>query len=525
MEADKDRSVYKKEAYLFLDKILKHDGYTIVSGFSCSDFLSSLSCSALSCITNIIDFIAYNDDNRIILFFFYNENREKILKKISATLHAADKNLFQISYYIIFPASDQMDQFRTVEWAENWQRGFFLSFDEIKEKASQIDQTGSGEFITEIQKTNNASPLKQSIKHLTAKIISNSPVGDKKDPEHYILKFKATGLNRIVPGQFVMVDTLTVGKRKILEENYYNNYLTPLNPYSIHSANKNFKRKSFLKRPFGIHRAYYKFFKLNYLKHLSLPPHLAAITHTVFPHEFKILYKLIDDGTGTNELKKIREGDNLRMLGPLGNAENPVLWRLKGIEEIHLVGGGVGMAPLIFFGQALKFYSYKIKAFIGIDTIATLIKSAPFARTFADTTDNAFVYIDELSKIGFKSSEIFLSSEIKIDNNLTIDKIAEKNIHHGFVTEQYKSYLSGCTTHKKIMIITCGPKPMLMALKKNVDKFNIPMKVLLEKRMGCGIGVCMSCVCKTIKNNREKYSRVCMEGPMFDAGEICWEKL
>ena len=523
MRTGTKQSTYRKKAFSLLSRILQQYGYIITP--ECSGYTFTENFPTLSRTADAFDFMAYNSEGRKIFFSYYDKDREKFFKNISAEIRAAEKDLFNVLYYMIFPSSEKMNKFRTLEWAENWQRGFFLSFDELKEKASQIDQIGSGEFTTEIQKTNNASPLKQSIKHFTAKIISNSPVGDKKDPEHYILKFKAAGLNRIVPGQFVMVDTLTVGKRKILEENYYNNYLTPLNPYSIHSANKNFKRKSFLKRPFGIHRAYYKFFKLNYLKHLSLPPHLAAITHTVFPHEFEILYKLIDDGTGTNELKKTREGDNLRMLGPLGNAENPVLWRLKGIEEIHLVGGGAGMAPLIFFGQALKFYSYKIKAFIGIDTIATLMKSAPFARTFADTPDNAFVYIDELSKIGLKSSEIFLSSEIKIDNNLKIDKIAEKNIHHGFVTEQYKSYLSGCTTHKNIMIITCGPKPMLMALKKNVDKFNIPMKVLLEKRMGCGIGVCMSCVCKTIKNNKEEYSRVCMEGPMFDAGEICWEKL
>ena len=523
MEADKDQSVYKKEVYLFLDKILKHDGYTITSdftGFLYCDFLPALSCAA-----NSTDFIAYNNDNRIILFFFYNKNQEKILKKISAKLHAADKNLFQISYYIIFPDSDLMNQFRTVEWTENWQRGFFISFDEIKEKAFQINQAGPDGFPAKLQKKDNASPLKQSIKHLTATVISNSPVGDEKDPEHYILKFKAAGLNRIVPGQFVMVDTLPVDKRKILEENYYNNFVKRSDFCSIHSANKGFKRKSFLKRPFGIHRAYYKFFNLDYLKHLFLPPDLAAITHTVFPHKFEILYKILDNGTGTNELKKTRKGDNLRMLGPLGKPENPGLWRLKGIEEIHLVGGGVGMAPLVFFGQALKFYSYKIKAFIGIDTIATLIKSAPFARTFADTADNAFVYIDELSKIGLKPGEIFLSSEIKVDNNFKTGKIAEQNIYHGFVTEQYKAYLSGCKTHKKIMIITCGPKPTLLALKKIIDKFNIPMKVLLEKRMGCGIGVCMSCVCKTIKNNREEYSRVCMEGPMFDAETICWEKL
>ena len=106
-----------------------------------------------------------------------------------------------------------------------------------------------------------------------------------------------------------------------------------------------------------------------------------------------------------------------------------------------------------------------------------------------------------------------------------MNKISESNLHNGFITEQYKAYLGKLKSHKKIMIITCGPTPMMKALKKIVHEFKIPMKVLLEKRMGCGIGVCMSCVCRTIKDNREEYSRVCTDGPMFDSEEICWEKL
>ncbi|MCP4664906.1 MAG: dihydroorotate dehydrogenase electron transfer subunit, partial [Deltaproteobacteria bacterium] len=71
----------------------------------------------------------------------------------------------------------------------------------------------------------------------------------------------------------------------------------------------------------------------------------------------------------------------------------------------------------------------------------------------------------------------------------------------------------------------CGPKPMLKALEKVTSESGVPMKVLLEKRMGCGIGVCMSCVCRTKKNDEEGYSRVCMEGPLFDSKDIDWEKL
>jgi dihydroorotate dehydrogenase electron transfer subunit len=66
---------------------------------------------------------------------------------------------------------------------------------------------------------------------------------------------------------------------------------------------------------------------------------------------------------------------------------------------------------------------------------------------------------------------------------------------------------------------------MIEALNTITAGFKMPMKVLLEKRMGCGIGVCMSCVCATNKNNRKLSSRVCMDGPLFDAEDIDWRQI
>jgi len=283
--------------------------------------------------------------------------------------------------------------------------------------------------------------------------------------------------------------------------------------------------KSFLKRPFGIQRAYYKHFKWGYHNKLHLPAQLAAITNTVYPHKFEIFYKIIEDGTGTNELKKLHPGSQIKILGPLGKFTNIPKWRSENVDEVHLIGGGVGMAPLVFFGQALKFYSFKLKAFIGIDRIVSL-QEAPYGKTFADESEKAYVYINELSKIGLKPDEIFLSREsVEKEKNLS-DKISRKNYHVGLVIDHYKRYLSRLKRKKSIMILACGPKPMLIALKDVASKFDIPMKVLLEKRMGCGIGVCMSCVCRTQKNKeRSRYSRVCVDGPLFDSNEINWEQL
>jgi dihydroorotate dehydrogenase electron transfer subunit len=93
------------------------------------------------------------------------------------------------------------------------------------------------------------------------------------------------------------------------------------------------------------------------------------------------------------------------------------------------------------------------------------------------------------------------------------------------VSKQYASFLKDLDDTKNVLIVLCGPKPMLNALNKIISKTSAQMKVLMEKRMGCGIGVCMSCVCRTKENNEEGYSRVCVEGPLFDSNDIVWERL
>jgi len=259
---------------------------------------------------------------------------------------------------------------------------------------------------------------------------------------------------------------------------------------------------------------------------MSLPPALATITHTVFPHEFEIFYKLIENGTGTNELKEIKPGRTFQVLGPLGKITNVAEWRSGGIEEVHLIGGGVGMAPLMFFGQALKYYSFKIKAFIGIDRLDSLLYKAALATSFAEDDPNKiYVYIGNLRRIGLHDSDIYVSYEKRTTANDIDPRLLKINYYQGLVSQQYASYLDKLDETNNILVITCGPNPMLKALRRLTSKLNIQMKVLLEKRMGCGIGVCMSCVCRTKKNNVEQYSRVCMEGPLFDAEDIVWEKI
>jgi len=90
--------------------------------------------------------------------------------------------------------------------------------------------------------------------------------------------------------------------------------------------------------------------------------------------------------------------------------------------------------------------------------------------------------------------------------------------HHGFVDALVRQELekdNGFTA-----VLACGPKPMLRSVAKVAEEFGIPCQVSMEERMGCGIGACLVCACKT-KDGHQKHA--CKDGPVFDSKEVDWE--
>ncbi|MBW1767361.1 MAG: hypothetical protein JRJ65_09965, partial [Deltaproteobacteria bacterium] len=520
-----NRKAYNRLAFVFIKLILSQDYFRIVSAdinqFDDTDITGYDEINGLPKPQGLVKgaaFVAENDKGNRILFCFHDESNVDKIKLIAKRVFENDNDKFREICYLVIPEQKELlMKCRQVKWADKWPRGFFIEFIKLVEKAIELDITRFGHISTKPLKSDFNIRNEIKIGHFKARVLENTPVGGTDDPKHFIVRFQAPGLKYVVPGQFVMVDTLPYNKRKSIDR------CRP--DRSSYDDTIDLSPKSFLKRPFSIHRAFYKNFKWDYLKNMSLPPALASITHTVFPHEFEIFYKIIENGTGTKELKEMKPGNTFQVLGPLGKYTTVSDLRSDGIEEVHLIGGGVGMAPLMFFGQALRYYSFKIKAFTGIDRLETLYK-ARFVKSFAeDDSNKAYVYIDNLRRIGLHDNDIYVSFE-KRDAANDIDLRSSKiNYYNGLVTQQYASYLNKLDDTKNILVITCGPSPMLKELAKLTSKLNIRMKVLLEKRMGCGIGVCMSCVCRTKKNKVEQYSRVCMDGPLFDSEDIVWEKL
>lgn len=183
-------------------------------------------------------------------------------------------------------------------------------------------------------------------------------------------------------------------------------------------------------------------------------------------------------GEGTLWLSERKEGDIINVLGPLGNGFPAD----EKYENVVFVGGGIGVPPLL---ETSKVYGKKADAILGFRSKSALI----LEDDFKEVCENVYVTTDDGS-YG----------------------------HHGFVTDILKERLEKpCDA-----VFACGPGPMLKNVAAMAEAKGIPCFVSLEERMGCGIGACLVCACKTKEKDGEHYRHVCKNGPVFDSREVVW---
>lgn len=181
-------------------------------------------------------------------------------------------------------------------------------------------------------------------------------------------------------------------------------------------------------------------------------------------------------GKGTEEIARVNVGETLDILGPLGNG-----FRIPEGKRVIAVGGGIGVPPLLGIARSIGELCTAILGFRSYDKI---ILADEFKAYGADT----LICTDDGS-VGF----------------------------HGVVTQQLERELMKDDIGA---VCACGPEPMIKAVAKLCMEKDIPCQVSLEQRMGCGVGACVVCSCLTVKNGEEWYSRVCKDGPVFDAKEV-----
>lgn len=181
-------------------------------------------------------------------------------------------------------------------------------------------------------------------------------------------------------------------------------------------------------------------------------------------------------GNGTRELGRLRVGDTLNCVLPLGNG---FTMASSASERLLLVGGGVGVAPLLYFGHELRRMGCEPTFLLG-------------ARTAADLLE-----LDAFRAIG----RVLTTTEDGSDGE------------RGFVTNH-----SVLQNEQFDRIVTCGPSPMMKAVASFAAKAGVPCEASLENMMACGVGACLCCVEKTIDGNL----CVCKDGPVFDTVRLMW---
>lgn len=186
----------------------------------------------------------------------------------------------------------------------------------------------------------------------------------------------------------------------------------------------------------------------------------------------RVVYRVA--GEGTRQFSEMKADDRIEVMGPLGNG-----YTLRDKKAI-LIAGGIGVPPMLELAKQLKCDKTIVLGYRDKDTFL----------------------LDEFKKCG----EVVIATEdgsIGTKGNV-MDAIKEQN-----VTGE--------------VIYSCGPKPMLKAVKEWGLSNDIETQISLEEKMACGIGACLACVCKTKNEDEHSHvhnARVCKDGPVFFAEEV-----
>jgi dihydroorotate dehydrogenase electron transfer subunit len=222
--------------------------------------------------------------------------------------------------------------------------------------------------------------------------------------------------------------------------------------------------------------------------HLRLPAleaHILRRPFSVFAvdrgrEHIEVVYQVL--GEGTRLLSHLGPGAKLDLIGPLGQG-----WRVPpSARELLLVAGGVGFAPLNLLIERLVVRSADARVHLvaGAQSVGRLMP------------------LDHLGHCGDRVA-------------VTVATDDGSAGYRGFTTDVARELLEQGSFD---YIATCGPEPMQRTVAALAAEHGVTCEVSLERRMACGVGVCLSCVVETVAGSR----RACVDGPVFDAREVLW---
>lgn len=189
----------------------------------------------------------------------------------------------------------------------------------------------------------------------------------------------------------------------------------------------------------------------------------------------EIFYEVV--GPCTRILSSKKKGDSLDVLGPLGN---PFCLPPKGIKQVVMIAGGIGVAPFLILSDVLKNKGYELILLYGGRTKAHVYPMKEFkqnkCRVFVSTDDGS---------VGVKGRVSGLFSKMNPDPRTTF-------------------------------LYTCGPKPMMASVQRYASEHNLQGQACCEEVMACALGACLGCSIET----RSGFKTCCYEGPVFNLREV-----
>jgi len=313
----------------------------------------------------------------------------------------------------------------------------------------------------------------------SAPIVERRTFGDR----HVRLRLRAPGVaGAALPGQFVNVRC------------------TPLTyATTVHESTAAVRRhrergagtaSRLLMRPFAVHRAWRD------------GPEAGTI---------EILFKIV--GSGTEALAANRVGDVVDVLGPLGKGFD-LDW-CRRLSTAAVVAGGVGLAPVFPLIAFLREQNVDVLVLVGALNEAELPLETADSRvtlSFMATRPEMTVTASALEEMGCTVGIVTMEGT---------------KGYIGLPTDMLDRYLHWTDggARGEAGVFTCGPRAMMRAVARHAEEHDLRCQVLLEERMGCGIGACMACACRVRDGaGRVVQKRVCVDGPVFDASEVIWDE-
>lgn len=204
--------------------------------------------------------------------------------------------------------------------------------------------------------------------------------------------------------------------------------------------------------------------------------------------ELRLVFRIA--GKGTDEFSKMKAGDSIEVMGPLGNG-----FFLEG-KKVILIGGGIGIPPMLELAKTLS-------------------------GNGRDEKGQAVVPVEDCEVqvvLGYRDNDLFLADEFKPYGAVYVSTEDGSVGTKGNVIDAIKA--NGLEAD---MIFSCGPTPMLRGIKAYAEEKGIRAQISMEEKMACGIGACLACVCKSKEKDHHtnvNNKRICKDGPVFYADEI-----